>query len=69
MTLVNSQSNTITSSSLSEAQAIVSGRCNITLLEETMELHHIGNFLELPILTESKFTSNQNWLGLGVWSI
>ena len=54
MGLVNSQANASTSSSLSEAQAIVAGRNNITLLEETMELHHIGNFLELPILIESR---------------
>ncbi|XP_067941672.1 BTB/POZ domain-containing protein 7-like [Watersipora subatra] len=50
--LVNSQASAATASSLSEAQAIVAGRSNVTLLEETMELHHIGNFLELPILVE-----------------
>jgi len=41
-------------SSLSEAQAIVAGRSSMSLLEEVIEIHHIGLFLELITLVESR---------------
>lgn len=36
--------------SLSEVQAIVAGRGQMTLIEEAMEVYQIGQFLDFPVL-------------------
>lgn len=38
--------------SLSEAQAIVAGKGQMTLVDEAMEVYQIGQFLDLPILSQ-----------------
>lgn len=38
--------------SLSEAQAIVAGRGQMTLIEEAMEVYQIGQFLDFPVLSQ-----------------
>lgn len=41
--------------SLSEVQALVAGKPNMTRAEEAMELYHIALFLEFNMLAQAKF--------------
>lgn len=40
--------------SLSEVQAIVAGRGHMTLIEESMEVYQIGQFLDFPVLSQGQ---------------
>ena len=42
--------------SLSEAQAIVAGKGQMTLVDEAMEVYQIGQFLDFPILSQGMQT-------------
>ncbi|XP_064624213.1 BTB/POZ domain-containing protein 7-like isoform X2 [Lineus longissimus] len=44
--------NSVSTSSLSEVQAIVTGKGHLTHAEEAIEIHEIGQFLDLPILSQ-----------------
>ena len=48
----------ISACSLSEVQAMVAGKANVTELDEAMEVYQIAQFLEFPVLAQGKLLSH-----------